>query len=121
MSSDHVHHYRTKPGGIALVTHLERIKSDGSPAEPDRWAAVAGNYSSSADLMNFLRGLFFAKTGHYRLIVFIMQDTPVHPLGAGDGRTGSAGTGPAGRQRAAGEKLWPQRLIRLPKAITAPR
>jgi peptidoglycan hydrolase-like protein with peptidoglycan-binding domain len=71
--------YRTKPGGIALVTHLERIKSDGSPAEPDRWAAVAGNYSSSADLMNFLRGLFFAQTGHYRLIVFIMQDTPFIP------------------------------------------
>jgi hypothetical protein len=29
--------------------------------------------------MNFLRGLFFAKTGHYRLIVFIMQDTPFVP------------------------------------------
>ena len=68
--------YRTEPGGIALVTRLERIESDGSPAHPERWAGVAGNYSSSIDLMNFLKGLFFAKTGYYRLIVFIIQDTP---------------------------------------------
>jgi uncharacterized caspase-like protein len=68
--------YRTEPGGVALVTRLERIESDGSPAHPERWASVAGNYASSADLMNFLKGLFFAKTGYYRLIVFIIQDTP---------------------------------------------
>ena len=66
--------YETEGGGVALVTRLERINDDGSSvAEPDRWSA---GDRSTTDLMQFLRGLFFADPGHYRVIVFVFQDFP---------------------------------------------
>jgi hypothetical protein len=68
--------FRTPPGGIALVTRLERIESDGSPAQPGRWAIGKGLTPSAGNLIDFLSGLFFVKKGHYRLIVFVIQDTP---------------------------------------------
>jgi Putative peptidoglycan binding domain len=68
--------FRTEPGGIALVTRLERIEADGSPAHPGRWASAESTYPSAQDLINFLRGLFFVKKGHYRLIIFVIQETP---------------------------------------------
>ncbi len=71
--------YRTKPGGIALVTRLERIESDGSPANPERWATGDGTHPGTADIVNFLRGLFFVTEGHYRLIVFVIQANPFIP------------------------------------------
>jgi uncharacterized caspase-like protein len=69
--------FKTRPGGVALVTQLERIQPDGTPfVESDRWALDQSNYRTTADLIKFLRGLFFVDPGHYRLIVFILQDTP---------------------------------------------
>jgi hypothetical protein len=68
--------FRTPPGGIALVTQLERIESDGSSAQPGRWAIGKGLTPSAKNLIDFLSGLFFVKKGHYRLIVFVIQDTP---------------------------------------------
>jgi hypothetical protein len=65
--------YRTTPGGVALVTRLERIESDGTPVEPERWSISEKGYQSAADFAKFLRGLFFVEEGHYRLIVFILQ------------------------------------------------
>jgi hypothetical protein len=69
--------FQTETGGVALVTRLERINDDGSPVVgPQRWSVIAEHPGSTADLINFLRGLFFIDPGHYRVIVFILQDLP---------------------------------------------
>jgi hypothetical protein len=65
--------FRTGPGGVALVTRLERFMPDGSPARPERWSIDGNAYRSAADIAKFLRGLFFVEEGHYRLIVFVLQ------------------------------------------------
>ncbi|MGO8953262.1 MAG: hypothetical protein ACLPWS_02290 [Rhodomicrobium sp.] len=67
--------FQTKPGGVAIVTRLERIVEDGSPAAgADRWPT--GFRDEPRGLADFLHGLFFVKTGHYRVIVFTLQDLP---------------------------------------------
>jgi hypothetical protein len=67
--------YGTPAPGVALITRLERINDDGSPAAAERWAA--GGYQNDAlNLAQFLRGLFYADPGRYRVIVFIIQDQP---------------------------------------------
>jgi hypothetical protein len=69
--------FRTAPGGVALVTRLERINDDGSPsAENERWTASAQRQESTRSLLDFLQGLFFVDPGHYRVIVFVLQDLP---------------------------------------------
>ena len=69
--------FQTETGGVALVTRLERINDDGSSVVgPQRWTTIVGHGGSTADLINFLRGLFFVAPGHYRVIVFILQDLP---------------------------------------------
>jgi hypothetical protein len=68
--------FKTPVGGVALVTRLERINNNGSSAaEGKRWPVTQNNVST-ADLLTFLRGLFFVEPGHYRVIVFILQDLP---------------------------------------------
>ncbi len=65
--------FQTEPGGVALVTRLERIGGDGSPApEEDRWPAGFDN--SPSGFIDFVHGLFYAKAGHYRVIVFVLQE-----------------------------------------------
>jgi hypothetical protein len=68
--------YGTPAPGVALITRLERINSDGSPASAaERWPA--GEYQSDpVNLAQFLHGLFYAEPGRYRVIVFIIQDQP---------------------------------------------
>jgi hypothetical protein len=69
--------FRTRPGGVALVTRLERINDDGSSAmASERWPSEARSRPSSLDLFRFWRGLFFAEPGHYRIIVFILENFP---------------------------------------------
>jgi hypothetical protein len=67
--------FRTDPGGVALVTRLERINDDGSPSVA-RWPAGAQRQDSTRGLLDFLQGLFFVDPGHYRVIVFVLQDVP---------------------------------------------
>lgn len=68
--------FRTGDDGVALVTRLERMNDDGSPPrDTERWPG-AKSQGSSLDLAGMLRGLFFVERGHYRLIVFILQDRP---------------------------------------------
>jgi tetratricopeptide (TPR) repeat protein len=67
--------YQTEARGIALVTKLERISSDGTPAASDRWPEGFGD--NPAGFFDFLRGLFLAPAGHYRVIVFMLHDTPI--------------------------------------------
>jgi tetratricopeptide (TPR) repeat protein len=65
--------YQTGDGGIALVTRLEMITNDGSPAaDAERWPA--GYDNKPASFADFVRGLFFAKAGRYRVIVFVLQE-----------------------------------------------
>ncbi len=67
--------FRTRVDGVALVTRLERMNPDGTPApENNRWPIGLG--SDAFDLVKYLRGLFFVEEGYYRIIVFIMQDQP---------------------------------------------
>ena len=66
--------YQTGDGGVALVTRLEKIGEDGSPAaEGERWPADVDS-NQSGGFINFVRGLFFAPPGHYRTIVFVLQE-----------------------------------------------
>jgi hypothetical protein len=68
--------FKTKAGGIALVMRLERIDDDGSPApDKERWPSALDNRSFT-DLASFLRGIFYADPGRYRVIVFIFQEQP---------------------------------------------
>ncbi len=65
--------FQTGVGGVALVTRLEKIGDDGSPAAgTERWSA--GIDTKPAGFVDFVRGLFYAKAGHYRVIVFIIQE-----------------------------------------------
>jgi len=69
--------WQTEAGGVALVTRLERIDGDGLPlGEPERWPISEQHYTSIRDLVQSLLGLFFVDPGHYRVIVFVLQDPP---------------------------------------------
>jgi hypothetical protein len=69
--------FKTPHDGTALVTRLERIHEDGSPwAGNERWPTHGAKHNTGADLLSFLRGLFYADPGRYRVIVFIIQDMP---------------------------------------------
>ena len=68
--------------GIALVTRLEKINEDGTPARNDvRWPAILGplDYRFNASLDAVLHGLFEAEAGHYRVIVFFLSSFPPTP------------------------------------------
>jgi len=72
--------YYFAPGGFALATRLERIHPDGKPFEPpDRWSGEPGRLHSF-DLKAYLRALFTADPGTYRVIVFVVSDLPFRPL-----------------------------------------
>ena len=65
--------YYKIPDGFALVTRMEKMKPDGSPAPVDeRWNINHNSTGSSFDLMSYFKSLFFAKDGHYRIIVFLI-------------------------------------------------
>ncbi len=69
--------FTTAADGVVLVTRLERINEDGSSvADVERWPAVGGAARSSAGFAQFLRGLFYVDPGRYRVIVFVLQDSP---------------------------------------------
>lgn len=69
--------YYSVPGGFALATRLERIHPDGrSMAEPKRWQ-VAQEPLTRFDLTEYLRALFDAERGHFRVIVFIVTPAPL--------------------------------------------
>jgi len=60
------------PDGFAMVMRLEQINADGTPKEgQDRWATDLGPLQTFS-LRAYLRALFTANPGHYRIIVFIV-------------------------------------------------
>jgi hypothetical protein len=72
------HSFFATPNGIALVTRLERINANGTRADP-RWASIS---KAATNLVDFLSGLFFVAPGHYRVIVFIIQNGAFSQSGA---------------------------------------
>jgi hypothetical protein len=70
------HGFYAVPGGFALATRLEQIEFDGTPKpEPLRWSSALPPRELFS-LNDFVRALFTAPVGHYRVIVFVLNDRP---------------------------------------------
>jgi len=69
------------PGGFALVARLERIRPDGTP-EPEAQRFAPPSASAPFSLGSYLKQLFIAPEGYYRLIVFVVTDNVVVTHGA---------------------------------------
>jgi hypothetical protein len=70
--------YYQIPNGYALVTRIEKIEPDGTPAvAEERWNVSDTGSSSSFDLLSYFKSLFFANEGHYRIIVFLVTSDNV--------------------------------------------
>ena len=57
--------------GFALVTRLERIETDGKPFPPDERFLPATSQDRFS-LVSFLKSLFVAPVGYYRLLAFVV-------------------------------------------------
>ncbi len=73
--------FYSAPGGFALVARLERIRSDGTP-EPEGQRFAPPSASEPFSLGVYLKQLFIAPEGYYRLIVFVVTDNVVVTKGA---------------------------------------
>jgi hypothetical protein len=68
--------YYHVPAGFALATRLEQFEDDGRPSEPpNRWAKERSHHVRWS-LSDYIRLLFTAEPGHYRIIVFIVTHKP---------------------------------------------
>jgi hypothetical protein len=68
--------YYSVPDGFALATRLEQISKDGTPKQPpERWACEVQPLRKFS-LAAFLKALFFATPGYYRVIVFVVSSQP---------------------------------------------
>ena len=66
------------PGGFAIVTRLEKMDENGYPDYPNRWASsLAPIGFTNFSLSNYLKALFGAPEGHYRVFVFVVSSKPV--------------------------------------------
>jgi hypothetical protein len=72
--------YFAVPDGFALVTRLEQMNPDGTPRDPGRWS-LEKEPLRNFSLREYLRALFFADPGLFRVVVFIV--TP-HPFSQSD-------------------------------------
>ncbi len=78
--------YFATPQGFAIVTRIERINDDGSLKSVDeRWSDTPG-LGGNFDLSSYLRGLFTARVGRFRTIVFVITAAPFHQADAGVSR-----------------------------------
>jgi hypothetical protein len=68
--------YWAVPRGFALATRLEQIDATGKPKPPPaRWSAEMPRLAGEFSLGAYLRALFTADPGYYRIVVFIVTDT----------------------------------------------
>jgi hypothetical protein len=73
--------YFAVPDGFALVSRLEKTEPDGaSRPENDRWS-IALPKMARFTLREYLRALFTANEGHYRMMVFVVTDMPLTQSG----------------------------------------
>lgn len=71
--------YYAVPNGFAIASRIEQMNADGSPND-DRWSmdvTPLRKFSVEA----YLRALFRARPGHYRVIVFLVTDQPFEQEG----------------------------------------
>lgn len=67
--------YYQIPNGFALVTRIEKIDLDVYPyPEPERWTITNESSRNDFSIKNYLRSLFYAKQGKYRVIVFFITN-----------------------------------------------
>lgn len=71
--------YFATPHGFALVTRIEQIEATGAPRPPPwRWSVEAPRITlSEFSLSGYLRALFTANPGHYRVLTFVVTDSPI--------------------------------------------
>jgi hypothetical protein len=80
------HSFYAVPDGFALVTQLEQINPDGTPKQaPARWAADVPPLRSFS-MSDYLKALFTANPGYYRIIVFVVTSHPFSQAEAAVGR-----------------------------------
>jgi hypothetical protein len=69
--------YYRVPKGFALVTRLEQFQPDGAPLDgPGRWS-VSVMAPRVFSLESYLKALFSANPGHFRIVVFMVTSEPV--------------------------------------------
>ena len=68
--------YYAVPGGFALASRMEQINDDGTPiAIPGRWSIKVRPFTKFS-ITNYVRALFTAPKGRFRVIVFVVTATP---------------------------------------------
>jgi hypothetical protein len=73
--------YYSVPEGFALVARLERINVDGSPVFGNGRFDTSYDPLSVFSVGNYLRALFLAPPGYYRVIAFIVTPIPFSATG----------------------------------------
>jgi len=79
--------YYAVPGGFALATRLERFDEDGRPASEEMRWKVGGVPLPEFTLSTYLKALFGAQPGRFRVIVFVVSSTGFQAVGASPTRT----------------------------------
>lgn len=70
------------PHGFALITPLEQTDASGRPlAASVRWASKIAEMKTFS-LSEYLKALFTAPSGHFRVLVFVASSQPFSPSGA---------------------------------------
>lgn len=67
--------YYAAPGGFAMVTRLEGVDEQGQALADTRRYRLPSDQGEFS-FADYIRGLFFAPEGLYRLIVFVVTDRP---------------------------------------------
>ncbi|MES9969030.1 MAG: hypothetical protein ABW092_03290 [Candidatus Thiodiazotropha sp.] len=67
--------YYRAPGGFVMVTRLEAIDTEGAPLQGERRFLLPSD-DRDFEFAEYIRSLFFAPTGHYRFIAFVVTDKP---------------------------------------------
>lgn len=70
--------YYSIPGGFAVVSRIELIRADGAPEADGRWS-LKSPALARISLTEFLKALFTARVGHYRIIAFLATDASLQP------------------------------------------
>jgi hypothetical protein len=65
------------PDGFAIVTRMEQIEADGTPKIPGRWD-INTEPMSEFSLKQYLKALFYANPGLFRIVVLIITPHPFY-------------------------------------------
>lgn len=69
--------YRLQGGGFALACRLEQITDDGGPVEGARRWVTGYESMQNFSIDEYLKRLFTAQSGRYRVIVFVVKAGPL--------------------------------------------